>query len=313
MDIVFVVREGANEELRHALRSVERFVPHDRVWIVGGGPEWLRGVERMRLPQSKSKYEATTRNLLAIAEHPDLSEDFQYWNDDFFALRPVPAAGPEPMHRGTVASVLADYRARLDTESHYVRGMDATRSALLEAGFGEPLSWEAHVPIVLNRKLLRESLLWGIEHVRAPVVHKRTIYGTLAGLEGREIADPKVNDVEGWVGSASGWCSTSDAVFQHGVAGRVLRDIFASPSRFEQPVGERAARSAAPQVLWRHKLTGRVVRGGERKFAHMARWERLGWEESRAWEAQERADRALAAARAAQEAAEGVPAYQGRA
>ena len=40
-DVVYCVKDDPdNEELRYSLRSLKN-LPHQKVWIYGGGPKWL--------------------------------------------------------------------------------------------------------------------------------------------------------------------------------------------------------------------------------------------------------------------------------
>ena len=55
MDLVYVVRDGANPELRYSLRSVAVNLPHDRVWIVGHVPAWITGCETVPTVQAGRK------------------------------------------------------------------------------------------------------------------------------------------------------------------------------------------------------------------------------------------------------------------
>lgn len=39
MDLVYIVKNSeVNEDLRYSLRSVAKFVPHNKIWIVGYKP-----------------------------------------------------------------------------------------------------------------------------------------------------------------------------------------------------------------------------------------------------------------------------------
>lgn len=104
-DIVYPVRPGTiNEELRYSLRSLAN-VPHGRVWIAGHRPPWARGVGHIPVPPQATKYLGSTANLRAAVEHPEVAEEFLYFNDDFFvmtAVQEVPA-----LHRGPVDRVEA--------------------------------------------------------------------------------------------------------------------------------------------------------------------------------------------------------------
>src|SRR5690554_4826136 len=97
MDVVYVVGQHT-DELRYSMRSL-RNVEHDQVWIVGTLPDWARNV---RLIPAEDRYEKArniTEKMYAAASHPEVSDPFIYFNDDFFALKP---ASIPNRHRGKV-------------------------------------------------------------------------------------------------------------------------------------------------------------------------------------------------------------------
>jgi len=187
MDVVYLIKGGHNEELRWSLRSLSN-LPHDRVWLFGGKPpEWVQNTEWVKTPQDDTRYRNTTRAMVAACEHPDVSDPFILMNDDFYILRKtknIPA-----LNRGTVEEVLAEYRAQYPNSDAYVDGMGATLERLREMGYENPLSYELHTPLVVDKAKMLEAIEAGSD---LSVIHKRTMYGNLAGLRGRKIEDVKV-------------------------------------------------------------------------------------------------------------------------
>ena len=46
MDFVYIVKEDEkNEDLKYSLRSIAKFYPENKVWIVGYKPSWVKNVE----------------------------------------------------------------------------------------------------------------------------------------------------------------------------------------------------------------------------------------------------------------------------
>ncbi|WP_406425861.1 hypothetical protein [Streptomyces sp. NBC_01589] len=159
-DIVVPVREGAvNEQLRYALRSWAAHLPHGRVWLVGHRPQWAAGVGHIPTRQAGTKYQNTTVAVRAACEHPDVSERFLLCNDDFFAMHPVEEM--PVFHRGPVRRVEAYYAAR--ASGKYLRGMRETRELLESLGHPEPLSYELHVPLPVDRAGMLNVLELGIK------------------------------------------------------------------------------------------------------------------------------------------------------
>jgi hypothetical protein len=236
VDVVYLCRAGENEELRYSLRSLAN-LPHERVWIFGGKPEWVTGVELVPTDQRGAKYKVTTRAMRAACEHPDVSDPFILFNDDFYVARPVSEV--PVLHRGLVADVLADYRRRWHGLSAYSRGMMQTAELLESLGFAAPLSYELHLPLPVHKRAMIEALDVGAAAGIA-VLHKRTLYGNLARLGGERLTDVKITTprdgriVARHVARAgSAWLSSGDTTFRE--LEPFLRHRFPAPSPHEPP------------------------------------------------------------------------------
>lgn len=236
VDVVYVVREGDdNEELRYSLRSL-RNVPHGQVWIVGYCPSFVKNVNVVPSPQHWSKYVNSTRNVLAACKHPDVSDRFLLFNDDFFILRRVDEW--PVFHRGPVADVVADYYRRfgpLKWNDHYRRGMEQTAAILERWGFADPLSYELHAPMAIQKDLMVEAVMRAVEEDSSIVaLHKRTLFGNYARVGGRATQDHKMSGMERTWGDNQLFVSTEDSAFRRGAVGRRLRARFPEPSPYER-------------------------------------------------------------------------------
>lgn len=224
MDLVYPLRASDdNEALRYSLRSAARNLPHDRVWVVGHKPKWLTGVEYLAVNQYGSKWENSTANMMTACLQDDVSPSFVYMNDDFFVLRPV--AEVEPLNRGRMADVLPYYRY---ARGGYATGMRETLTRLRALGYAEPLSYELHLPMVIERAPMVEALRLGLSHS-----HKRTVYGNLVGYGGRVVEDVKVHSPQGRLIAGSDYLSTSPQSWS-GTLGKRLRAAFPDPSPYER-------------------------------------------------------------------------------
>ena len=235
MDAVYVVREGdRNEELRHSLRSLAEHMPHGRVWIAGYLPSWVSNVHHIAVSANgMTKYASSTANLRAACEHPDVSDVFWLMNDDMFLLHPV--VGRPVWHRGRVADVTRDYEARYPHRRNgaYLRGMRETAALLARMGYPDPLSYELHVPMPVYRDTMLDAIRYGAG-AGVRVLHKRTLYGNLAGLAGDAMDDVKVcRQHPDW---SPDWpvLSTDDASFERAEVGRWIRARFPEPCRYER-------------------------------------------------------------------------------
>lgn len=237
-DILIPVRKGDwNEELRFALRSLSH-IRHNRVWLVGHKPKWVRerlgnqdGVYFVPREQKASKYRNATEALVEVTNElgSSMSSPFLLWNDDFFCMQPV--QGPMPIyHMGALGEVIDWYR-RMRHVGAYWRGMGQTYQLLKGLGYGEPLSYELHLPMPIYREPLLEAWERG-RHLE--VLHIRTLYGNLARLGGTYREDCKVyrgrGKDEGY--RSWPWISTNDDMTLTPVYG-LLQETFPDPSPYE--------------------------------------------------------------------------------
>lgn len=227
-DIVVPVRElSVNQQLRYALRSWAANLPHRRVWLVGYRPSWAVGVRHIPTVQNGTKYENTTAAIRAACENPEVSETFLLCNDDFFVMEPV---GEMPvLHRGPVREVEAYYVTR--GNGRYLRGLRETRDWLVGLGHADPLSYELHVPLPVEKKAMLAVLDAG-RHL--DVLHKRTAYGVIAGIGGERIEDVKVLHRGPSFDRRSPWLSTMPDSFTNGAVGQLIRRTFPRPSPYER-------------------------------------------------------------------------------
>lgn len=226
---MYLCREGENEELRYSLRSLAN-LPHDRVWIFGGAPEWVRGALLVATDQRDTKYRVTTRALRTACEHPSVSDPFLLFNDDFYILRPIDEI--PVLHRGPVAAVLRQYRERWGGTSQYSKGMAQTLALLKRLGHARPLSYEVHVPLTIHKAAMLKALEIG-EASGIRVLHKRTLYGNLAHVGGRLIGDCKISKRQARTPIKGPWLSSSDGTFEG--FERFLRSRFRESSPYEPP------------------------------------------------------------------------------
>ena len=195
MDIVYLVKEcRQNPELTYSLRSLAN-LPHNRVFMVGGCPDNINKLKitHIKALQRNNKYKNTTANLKLVCQNPELSDDFILMNDDFFVLKPIKDPVAElNLCRGTISSVLEDYKKRYhNCQNSYTQGMQQTKIFLQDIGISEPLSYELHIPMVMNKhKVIKMFQLQHLESIQ--VIHKRSLYGNLYLKDSEQINDVKV-------------------------------------------------------------------------------------------------------------------------
>lgn len=230
MDVVYVVRRGdMNDELRWSLRSVAAKVPHERVWIVGYAPEWVRGCEVIRTHQKSTKNRNSTANVKAACKTAAISDPFLLVNDDMFIMERQPEVFPA-LHRGRVDDVVASFKGR-GVDSPYLDGMVQTRDLLAGFGYSDLLSYELHVPIVVHKAAMLAALELGQS---VPIWHKRTAYGALADFGGTQIEDVKVCSAHPEWDESAPYLSTDDESFAVHKVGEFIRDRFAERGPYER-------------------------------------------------------------------------------
>jgi len=215
-DIVYVVREGDdNDELRYSLRSLSNLT-YGQVWLVGYQPTWTSNVGRLEVAQHRDKYRAVLGNLRAAAECGDIANSFLLFNDDFFCMEPTETV--EPHHLGPLPDVARRYEHRSDEYAKLVRRV-ARR-------WPSGMFYGAHVPMPMRRDLLLETL------ASKPVM-LRTCYGNQHQVGGTRIDDVKIKNRQREP-QYGRWLSTSDASFSKGKVGKMIRSAFPDPCKYER-------------------------------------------------------------------------------
>lgn len=222
-DIVIPCRPGANEELRYALRSLKN-LPHRNVWIIGGLPDWVRGVRWFEYPRSTTKYETVSGHIYRACKHPEVSDPFILMNDDFYIMKPVQA--PPAWHRGTIREAIKEFEAK-GIQSTYLKGMRDTLRTLESAGYEDPKSYELHVPMLMRKDHRLAAANMGIGH---DVFHYRSAYGAIAELKTRKHGDVKIYQRNQKIPTGA-FLSSSDDTFEY--LRPILEAAFPDPSPYE--------------------------------------------------------------------------------
>lgn len=232
MDVVYVVRTGdRNAELLYSLRSLSN-VEHDRVWTAGHTPRWAN-TSPIPVNQVGSKYTKVLRNIAAIANHPDVSERFIFFNDDFYVMRPttIPA-----IHRG-------EFVSHIETMRGGYRSTALLTLSLLNRWADPPyFSYTSHCPVIFEKDKVSE-LLARLRSVNVSTVLFRTLYGNVFQQGGCQMPDFKVSSptIESYrsvMGRHDGnplFLSSEDHAFHYGHLGRIIAEAFPQPSPYEYP------------------------------------------------------------------------------
>lgn len=225
MDVVYPLREGDdNEELRYSLRSLTNLqAPIDRIIIVGHLPPWLTGVEHIPGNTHPRRHGRCGHNLRLVCD-TDVSETFLAMNDDFFIMRPW---APRPHYRSTLTQQIercgaGAWRDTLETTLRYLQAR----------GHADPLSYELHIPLVLNKHLFAE-VYDAADGFDWHPVQWRTAYGVHHLPDATQMNDVKVKSrrPRAWDADTP-LLSTDDRSFL-GAVGTFIRERFPDPSPWE--------------------------------------------------------------------------------
>lgn len=227
MDVVYICRKGANEELRYSLRSLAN-IEHDRVWIFGDCPSWFTG-SHVHVEQFGRKQGNAKRNLLAACTNSRVSDPFLLMNDDFYIIAPTE---PALYDRGPSADVIAEYE-RKHPGGSYTEALKATDELLRADGYEDPLSYELHMPMPVHKALMLKVLERVMSDGRT-TLQNRTMYGALAGLPSTTVADVKVYGPDD-LPPTGAYLSSSDATFP--LVFPLLSELFPEPSPYEKEAG----------------------------------------------------------------------------
>jgi hypothetical protein len=228
MDIVYICKPGDNEELRYSIRSVLKNLPHDNLWVVGQKPDWYVG-NFIEVPDKRMKYTNARNNLKAICTSDKISKDFILMNDDFYVLKKIDRL--DYFYTGLLEDKALKFEA-FSPSGAYTRMLYSTLDRLQQLGINDPLDYELHIPMIMNKEKLLNVLkikntLW------------RSVYGNLYSIGGSQMTDVKVYKTNNrhrnsfdWENDLDPFLSTQDATFQT-IRAKLLTKRFPLPSIYE--------------------------------------------------------------------------------
>lgn len=230
MDVVYFVRRGeSNEELRHSLRSLSN-IPHRNVYIIGYLPKWVDNVIHIDFQQTIRKNKNTTNMLKEVVDVPELSDNFILMNDDFYIMKKMDSL--PKLNRGPLQDVLDFYAP---ANSGYYKGMLETKEYMESIGLTNLISYELHVPMIMNKKNVK---IMFSEYEKLPkpikVFNKRTVYGNMFNYGGKSIEDVKVFSLDGKFNKRGDFLSSDDDYWENSRIGKYIRKKFSKKGIYEK-------------------------------------------------------------------------------
>lgn len=229
-DIVYCLKENnKSEELRYSLRSLEN-LPHKRVWLYGGCPTWVneKTVKHIYIPQTLENKWLNTRSLLAeIVKNPNITDNFIWFNDDFFIMKKTDELGY--CYDRTLVERAEDFSKAGGISSYAKRLLEASKTL---AENDKPINnFELHIPIIFNKRKLAK-IIEDYPNNGAT----RSLYANTYVKDTTERKDVKIYAVTAFPNPKIDFLSTSDASFGIGQVGRYIRNVFNKPCKYEKEV-----------------------------------------------------------------------------
>ena len=229
MDFVYICRSGENEELRYSIRSVMHSFPEAKVWLVGGKPDWYVG-PYVEVDQNNNKYANALNNLKAICESSNISDNFILMNDDFFIIKKINKI--DYFYNGLLSEKI-DRFTKITGSSMYIKKLITTNKKLLEIGINNPIDYELHVPMQMDKINLLDII------TKYPECLWRSMYGNLCNVGGTQMEDVKVyvnkkhlarsNEIT----ESSMYMSTEDTSLKL-MLDKILKDLLPNQSNYEK-------------------------------------------------------------------------------
>lgn len=230
MDLVYICRNGDNEELRYSIRSIEKNFPGQRIIVAGYKPSWYCG-EFIEVRDIGSKFSNIFNVMKYVAAHKDISSNFIFMNDDFFLLKPITRM--PKLNGGSLLDKLNRYKELSGPVGTYVMLISKTYNRLVKSGIANPVDYDIHVPMHFNKK----KLLSIVDGKTLP----RSMYGNIFQVPGKEISDVKRYNHRSKLSVRSPqsidnllFISTDDKSFQE-LRVELLEEMFPEPSKYEHP------------------------------------------------------------------------------
>jgi hypothetical protein len=228
MDFVYICKPGDNEELRYSIRSVLYSFPDAKIWVVGGKPNWYSG-NHIPVDQNHHKYANAINNLKAICDSGEISEEFVLMNDDFFIIKKIDKI--DQFYNGLLSTKIDRY-IQITGSSMYIKKLMLTRTRLMEYGITNPLDYELHIPMVMEKEKLKHIVL------KYPSCLWRSMYGNIYAVGGSQMEDVKIytnkkhSARSNEITENSVFLSTEDQAFSLAFD-KVLNSMFSNPTTCE--------------------------------------------------------------------------------
>lgn len=225
LDVVYILKDKLDtDELRYSLRSVERNLPHRKVWFICGQPQGFKPDGKIEHRQAGfSKWDQIKSSMWKVLDNDEITEDFYLFNDDFFVMKPVKKF--VNMCDGTLVRRIEELVIDCKGYNSYAKTLLKANEELKTLGC-PTMNYDLHTPMLINKEMARNSL----NKCSSPQM--RSIYGNINRIPYVIHPDVKVYGLDS-VPEDPDFLSTNDDTFAKGKIGQYIRETFDKPSRFE--------------------------------------------------------------------------------
>lgn len=142
MQVVYIYKLTEDtSELRYSLRSVEKYLNPDKVFLIGDAPDWMQNVTVIPFVEKTTiKNTNITQKIFEILKHNEIEESFLLFWDDIFLLEPFEH---KAFTNGTLKQVL-------DSRKNHNKHWKALHNVFKI--FPNGLNFDVHHPYLFEKK-----------------------------------------------------------------------------------------------------------------------------------------------------------------
>jgi hypothetical protein len=244
-DFVYIVKESEdNNELRYSLRSLYKFYPNNKIWIVGYKPTWIQNVNYISVKQDQeNKWKNSVINIIEACKSKEISDDFILMNDDFVILKEIKSINT--VINANLGSLDYNIEKFSKDPDEWTEAFTNLKILLQDLNISEPYySYEAHLPLLINKQEFLKiiNLPKVQEFMNTPnVLHKRSLYKNIIKPQNTEtllfdVKTHKENDDIVARLSICGWISVYNNQINNPKFPKlnfILKDNFPIPCKYE--------------------------------------------------------------------------------
>jgi hypothetical protein len=203
-------------DLRYALRGFELYVKPDKIYVIGGLPGWIQGVEHISAtdrPEAHQRERNMFEKLLLCPE-----EEFLVCHDDHYLL------APWQEQYGWDVSLLNKFYS-LSRNSNYKKTVANTIRVAPKGN-----NFDIHSPMTMQRSILyrMRSLRWDLPFGFC----LKSVFANVAGITGKQMADVKFRaPFTGKEVKDLSWFSTADGVVEKILP--LMNKLYPKKSKYE--------------------------------------------------------------------------------